>query len=181
MAARRPATENVTELNQDGVRGLSPSTSPLTVDASNYFEGNFSMPARRILAAALTTTGVTAALLTASAAPANAATADCRVGEFCLFENSNGSGWILRLGGGYPTVERRLANHGMNDQASAFWNRTGAWFCVFIDTGLDGRWVKLPPAPYPSQSFDIAGFPWADNEISSVSIVGAQTSCDALD
>ncbi|WBQ01938.1 peptidase inhibitor family I36 protein [Kribbella sp. CA-293567] len=96
-----------------------------------------------------------------------------------MFEDSNGNGWLLRAAGGFPTSDRDLENRGMGDAASAYWNRTGAYFCVFEHDNFGGRSFRISPNG-TSKSFDIAGAPWADNEISSYSIIASNKLCSSL-
>ncbi len=101
------------------------------------------MTIRRILGGLLTAGGLAAAVLVggpatqASAAP----TVTCAVGSLCLWDTPAGAGYWGDAG-----PQDRWSLGTFDNDASAAWNRTGAYICLYEDTGWVGNHaLRLPP------------------------------------
>uniref|UniRef100_UPI003F491418 peptidase inhibitor family I36 protein n=1 Tax=Actinomadura sp. CA-154981 TaxID=3240037 RepID=UPI003F491418 len=81
-----------------------------------------------VLAAASATVFASGAL-TATTAQAATGWNRCPAGYFCVFDGHNGTGLMAYFQWGSPN----LADQGMNNKTSSFWNRTNRWW-----VGRDG-------------------------------------------
>lgn len=125
------------------------------------------MRSRRSLGSLLAATGLAVTVLTvAPATQANAAWSDCRPGAFCLFDG--GDGYRAFTDATKPQWDPNLHDNNFGDDASALWNRTGAYFCIYPDVNYQGRPYLVEPGQGPF-TFTPGGV--LDNTASSYSII----------
>ncbi|MEU1506327.1 peptidase inhibitor family I36 protein [Kitasatospora sp. NPDC005748] len=83
---------------------------------------------------------------------------NCLHGQACLFSDTNGGGqlWVVPSAGSF-----KLANFGMNDRTSAFWNRSGGTLSLFDGSGYTGYLIGSGPYGAP------VNVPWGVNDKAS--------------
>lgn len=83
---------------------------------------------------------------------------NCLHGQACLFSDTNGGGqlWVVPSAGSF-----KLANYGMDNRTSAFWNRSGGTLSLYDGSGYTGYLIGGGPYGPP------VNVPWGVNDKAS--------------
>jgi len=96
-----------------------------------------------------------AAAVLCVSSPAFASKGDCPQGYMCIFGDSNFTGRFMATSQPVGNVES------LNDLTTSVWNRTGAHWCLFLDTGFGPTQDTYVVAP--GQEISNIGNGWNDN------------------
>ncbi|MGW0561719.1 peptidase inhibitor family I36 protein [Streptomyces sp. NPDC003016] len=94
----------------------------------------------RPLAAAVLTLSAAFGLTTVSTATAAADSAQCPVGEFCLWEHSSYQGRFA-----YSSEPQPNVGNYMNDRMTSYWNRTDHSITIYDDDKFEGCMMAIAP------------------------------------
>jgi hypothetical protein len=110
------------------------------------------------------------------AAPAHAATGwdRCPITTLCIFEASNGEGWMLWTHVNKNNLANPEDGHVFNDKTSSVWNRSSSGWGLFADSRQRGC---LFVAVGNNRPFNVPS--WANDRISSIGI-GGPSGCPRI-